>query len=121
MQLGILELVNAYRVGRLEPQRVLEEVYEHIERVGQRPVWISLKPLESAMAALKSQLARNPNGPLLGVIYRQSIAQLETQGWQSVTFDLEPFFQVAGLFYDGTDWCTRHHAFWGLESLFGVP
>lgn len=56
-----------YQSGRREPRQVLESVYAHIQKHGERPVWISLQPFERALEALAAAERRGRNAPLLGV------------------------------------------------------
>jgi len=67
IDLRISELARGYRSGSLQPRRVLEEVHATIERAGRRPVWISLRPLEACLEALRKAEAQNPRGPLFGI------------------------------------------------------
>jgi allophanate hydrolase len=66
-ELGPGELVRAYRARSRDPRQVLESVYAHIAEHGERPVWISLQPLERALAALEIAERRGRDKPLFGV------------------------------------------------------
>lgn len=67
LHLAPAELVRAYRAGERDPGAVLESVYAHIVRHGERPVWISVQPLERALAALTAAEQRGRHLPLFGV------------------------------------------------------
>ncbi|MGE4278946.1 MAG: allophanate hydrolase [Magnetospirillum sp.] len=61
--LDIASLKAGYDNGTLTPQAVLEEIYARIAERGERPVWISLVPKETALA----KLAAAPKGSLWGI------------------------------------------------------
>jgi allophanate hydrolase len=56
-------LTEAYASGAVTPAAVIEEVYRRIAERGERPVWISLRPLADAIEKAKSA----PKGPLYGI------------------------------------------------------
>lgn len=61
--LDINHLKNAYTSGSLTPAQVLDQVYDRIASMGERPVWISLISKDQALA----QLERAPKGQLWGI------------------------------------------------------
>ncbi len=61
--LDIGSLASGYSEGSFTPAAVIEEVYRRIHAMGERPVWISLVPMEEALAKAK----RAPRGPLHGI------------------------------------------------------
>ena len=67
LRLAPADLVRDFRSGEREPRAVLESVYEHITRHGERPVWISVQPFERALAALEAADQRGRHAPLFGV------------------------------------------------------
>jgi allophanate hydrolase len=67
MDLGVSRLLLAYQSGELSPRQVLEDVYANIERIGQRPVWISLRSFEASLQALERAENAGERGPLFGV------------------------------------------------------
>ncbi len=56
-------LTEAYASGKLAPSEVIAEVYRRIGERCEKPVWISLVPLEQALR----KAAAAPNGPLHGI------------------------------------------------------
>lgn len=60
----IAALAGAYASGDLKPADVIAEVYRRIAAVGERPVWISLTPMEIALEKLGSA---PEDGPLYGM------------------------------------------------------
>lgn len=67
LRLGPADLVRDFRSGERDPRAVLESVYAHIARHGERPVWISVLPFERALAALEAAEQRGRQAPLFGV------------------------------------------------------
>lgn len=63
----IRSLLDDFRAGRRRPRDVLEATYAHIEARRAAPAWITLRPFEDALRALKAAEERSPAGPLLGV------------------------------------------------------
>lgn len=61
--LDISYLTAAYASGRLVPADTIAEVYRRIAKMGERPVWITLVPMETAL----EKAAAAPNGPLYGI------------------------------------------------------
>ena len=61
--LDIGSLTSGYSAGSLTPDAVIEEVYRRIYATGERPVWISLVPMEEALEKVR----RLPRGPLHGI------------------------------------------------------
>jgi allophanate hydrolase len=56
-------LTEAYASGALTPAAVIEEVYRRIAERGEKPVWISLRPLADVLEKAKTA----PKGPLYGI------------------------------------------------------
>ncbi len=68
MNLEIIPLLTAYRQGLAKPSEVISFVYEQIARAGERPVWISLVPRETALAQAQELDQRPPAAlPLYGI------------------------------------------------------
>lgn len=63
LSLDITTLRAGYAAGTLSPEAVLDEVYARIETMGERPVWITLRP----KAEVLTHLAAAPKGPLWGI------------------------------------------------------
>ncbi len=63
LSLDIATLSEGYASGAFSPADVIAEVYRRIAERGERPVWITLKPRDSAIA----HAATVPNGPLFGI------------------------------------------------------
>ena len=61
--LDFATLHAGYAAGTLTPEDVIALVYERIADMGERPVWISLRPRDEALA----QAANAPRGPLYGI------------------------------------------------------
>jgi allophanate hydrolase len=61
--LDIAALQTAYAEGTLKPADVIEAVYDRIAIRGERPVWITLVPKETALA----KAAGASQGPLYGI------------------------------------------------------
>lgn len=60
--LDIAALADGYASGKFTPADIIEEVYRRIAEAGERPIWISLVPKETALAK-----ARSAQGPLAGI------------------------------------------------------
>ncbi len=56
-------LSAGYQSGVFAPKDIITEVYRRIAERGEKPVWISLVPLEQAL----EKLAQAPRGPLFGI------------------------------------------------------
>ena len=56
-------LTDGYASGAFTPAAVIEEVYRRIAERGEKPVWISLLPIEDALEKARSA----PKGPLYGI------------------------------------------------------
>ncbi|MFZ5892106.1 MAG: allophanate hydrolase [Myxococcota bacterium] len=67
LRLAPFELVRDFRAKKRDPRQVLESVYAQIEKLGERPIWISLQPFERAMEALAAAEQRGRELPLFGV------------------------------------------------------
>lgn len=61
--LDIAALSKAYAAGSLTPEAVIADVYDRIAAHGERPVWISLRRREEAIA----RAIAAPHGPLYGI------------------------------------------------------
>lgn len=76
--LDFATLRAGYAAGTLAPEHVIALVYERIADMGERPVWISLRPREVALA----RAASAPRGPLFGIPFAVKdnidVAGLET-------------------------------------------
>lgn len=60
----IAALKEGYASGALTPAAVIAEVYRRIAATGEKPVWISLVPMEQALAKVAAAPAK---GPLYGI------------------------------------------------------
>lgn len=67
IDLSLSALAEGYRSGRLQPRALIEQIYKQIERTGRSPVWLSLRPIEQTLEALKRAEAEPARGPLFGV------------------------------------------------------
>ncbi len=61
--LDIAALTAGYAQGTFSVQDVIADVYDRIAAQGEKPVWISLRPREDALARAQSA----PKGPLYGI------------------------------------------------------
>lgn len=61
--LDIATLAAAYTERTVKPKDVIAHIYDRIAAEGERPVWISLMPKKTALAAA----AKAPKGPLWGI------------------------------------------------------
>ena len=61
--LDIAALTAGYADGTFSVQDVITDVYDRIAAQGEKPVWISLRPREDALARAQSA----PKGPLYGI------------------------------------------------------
>jgi allophanate hydrolase len=64
--LSIDSLKKLYRNGSLTPRRLVEQLYDEIERRGLAPVWISLVPRSVLLQQAESLVGRE-NDPLYGI------------------------------------------------------
>ncbi|MGC4092517.1 MAG: allophanate hydrolase [Polyangiaceae bacterium] len=82
LKLSPRPLVEDFRAGRRDPRELLQSVYAQIAAHGERPVWISLLPLEQALSMLDSAERRGRELPLFGVPFAVKdnidVAGLET-------------------------------------------
>jgi allophanate hydrolase len=66
--LAIADLTAAYREGRTTPRQIVGAVYERIAAIPDRGVWISLVPIERALAQAETLDGRDPESlPLYGI------------------------------------------------------
>lgn len=63
ISLDFATLHDGYERSRFSPQDIIAQVYDRISKLGERPVWISLVPRETALA----HAASAPRGPLYGL------------------------------------------------------
>lgn len=61
--LDIASLSAGYTTGQFSPEDVINDIYNAIDRIGEKPVWISLRSREEALR----RLARSSKGPLFGI------------------------------------------------------
>ncbi len=61
--LDIFALQAAYADGSMTPRTVIQDVYARIAKLGERPIWISLRTEQAALAAADQA----PKGPLYGI------------------------------------------------------
>jgi allophanate hydrolase len=61
----IARLTAAYAAGETTPERVLDEIFDRIAVIGERPVWISLAPRERIAAKLADNRRRQEAGETL--------------------------------------------------------
>lgn len=68
LDLSIASLAKAYREGRLDPVKVVAEVYRRIEARGRDHVWTRLVPRDEALARARALEALPPGSlPLYGI------------------------------------------------------
>jgi allophanate hydrolase len=66
--LAIADLASAYREGRTTPKQIVHAVYERIAAIRDRGIWISLPPIERALAQAETLSACDPASlPLYGI------------------------------------------------------
>lgn len=63
LSLDMTTLQQGYASGTFTPAQVIDEVYRRIAVTGERPVWITLLPRETAIASAGAA----PKGPLYGI------------------------------------------------------
>lgn len=61
--LDIAKLLQGYAQAAFSPADVVNEIYDRIERLGERPVWITLRSRKDALQLA----ARAQSGPLFGI------------------------------------------------------